>query len=55
MKKFEISEDLANKILSYLASKPWIEADLLITELKQIQEITTQVKPLKVEEDTIEK
>jgi hypothetical protein len=37
MKQFEISEELANKILQYLISKPYIEVTQLINEIQQLK------------------
>lgn len=39
MKKFEISEDLAQKVLNYLATRPYLEVAELITQLQQIKPI----------------
>lgn len=39
MKQFEISEELANKILQYLASRPYLEVAELISKLQQIKPI----------------
>lgn len=39
MKQFEISEELANLILQYLASKPYVEVAELISKLQQIKPI----------------
>jgi hypothetical protein len=39
MKEYIISETLANKVLNYIASKPYVEVAQLISELGQLQEI----------------
>ena len=39
MKKFEISEELAQKLLNYLATRPYLEVAELINQLQQIQPI----------------
>lgn len=39
MKKFEISEQLANAILQYLASRPYAEVYQLVAALQKIEEI----------------
>lgn len=44
MKKFEITEELALKILQYLDTKPYGEVVRLITELQQI-------KPIEIEKE----
>lgn len=38
-KQFVISEELANKVLAYLITKPWGEVHLLIVELQRIKPI----------------
>ncbi|MBT9169390.1 MAG: hypothetical protein DDT19_02749 [Syntrophomonadaceae bacterium] len=35
--KFVITEELANKILNYLAGKPFVEVNALIQELARIE------------------
>lgn len=47
MKQFEISEELANKILQYLASRPYLEVAELISKLQQIKPIETFSEPNK--------
>jgi len=42
-KVFEISEELANKILNYMASKPFAEVYVLITELQN--EVKQSITP----------
>lgn len=50
MKLFEISEELATKILNYLASRPYAEVissealQNMISELQQIKPISEQLK-----------
>lgn len=39
MKQFEITEELANKILQYLAARPYVEVAELISKLQQIKPI----------------
>ena len=39
MKKFEISEELAQKVLNYLATRPYMEVAELITQVQQIKPI----------------
>jgi len=39
MKKFEISEELAQKVLNYLATRPYLEVSELITQVQQIKPI----------------
>lgn len=39
MKTFEISEELANKVLSYLATRPYQEVAALINEVQTIKPI----------------
>lgn len=53
MKQFEISEELANKILQYLALKPYTEVATLIQELTQIKPINQSI--LSANEVDIEK
>lgn len=42
MKKFEISEDLAQKVLNYLATRPYLEVAELITQVQQIKPIVQE-------------
>ena len=44
MKQFEITEELANKILQYLAARPYLEVAELISKLQQIKPITEVIK-----------
>jgi hypothetical protein len=44
MKQFEISEELANKVLQYLATRPYLEVAELISNLQQIKPISEQSK-----------
>jgi len=44
MKQFEISEELANKVLQYLATRPYLEVAELISNLQQIKPISEQPK-----------
>lgn len=44
MKKFEISEDLAQKVLNYLATKPYLEVAELVTQLQQIKPIEKNIE-----------
>lgn len=37
MKKFEITEEVANAILQYLATRPYQEVARLIAELQQVK------------------
>jgi hypothetical protein len=39
MKHFKISEELANKVLQYLATRPYQEVASLINEVQTIQPI----------------
>lgn len=39
MKQFQISEELASKVLSYLATRPYQEVAALINEVQQIKPI----------------
>lgn len=39
MAKFEITEELANRILGYLATRPYQEVAALIQEVQQIKPI----------------
>jgi hypothetical protein len=48
MKKFEITEEVANAILQYLATKPYNEVAVLITELQKIQPIEEKATEEKV-------
>lgn len=47
MKQFEISEELANKILQYLAARPYVEVAELISKLQQINPISEPEKSKK--------
>lgn len=47
MKQFEITEELANKILQYLASRPYLEVAELISKLQQIKPIEPISEPNK--------
>ena len=37
--EFKITEETVNKVLQYLASKPFIEVNQIIDELRQVQPI----------------
>ncbi len=39
MKKYEISEELANALLNYVGKRPYIEVAGLVTGLQQLKEI----------------
>ena len=47
MKKFEISEDLAQKVLNYLATRPYLEVAELIQQVQQIKPIVQEEAPKK--------
>jgi hypothetical protein len=38
-KEYIISEVLANKVLNYIASKPYVEVAQLVSELGQLKEV----------------
>lgn len=42
--KFEITEELANKVLSYLATRPYQEVASLINEVQTIKPIDNEKK-----------
>lgn len=51
MKEFIITEELANKLLQYLAQKPLGETLQLFTELRQLKPVEGTVEePIKLEE-----
>jgi len=43
-KEFKITESLANQLLNYLASRPYIEVARLVQALSSITEVTQETK-----------
>lgn len=49
-KEFKITESLANQLLNYLASRPYIEVARLVQALSSITEVKQEEKVEKVED-----
>lgn len=53
MKNFIITEELANRILNYLAQRPFIEVAPLIQELQQIKLIEESAEKTDINNNSI--
>ena len=46
--EFAVSKDTMEKVINYLATKPWVEVNPMISELYQCGLVGQKTEPLKV-------